>query len=247
MNRALLWKEWREQRGVVAAGFGSAVLTPALLAAWVVGTTGAGDLWAAAETAALVNATIVWPLVAAIVGAATGGDELASGTLWFLMSRPVSRERIWLTKFLTGACALIVIVGSSFVLSSLFSSFAVAETLRFPFGSAPGISAAMPDSLLRVYAVGAVAIAYATASFFAAFVARAMAAAMLGLAATFGLSGMIAVIQRALAYQPTDVSGGEPFAVAAFGSATAIFLLAGLILYRARDGGVSGRSRRTSR
>ncbi len=244
MLKALLWKEWREQRAITAAGLGLALLTPALLTAWAVGSAGARDLWVAAELSAFVSAAIVWPLLAAIVGATTGGDELSRGTLRFLMSRPVSRERIWLTKTLTGALSLAAVVGFSFAVSASFSSFAGNEKLLFPFTTGlPGF-AAIPNSVLRVYLAGAVVLVYVAAVFFAAFVARPMASAMLGLAAAVGLCGMILTIQRALAYQPWDLGGSEPFAFAALAAASGVVLAAGLLLYRISNAGTSERSRR---
>lgn len=240
MIRALLWKEWRTQRAIVAVGFGLALVVPLLLSAWVLAAGGGRGLWVAADMAPFVTAVIVWPLLAAIAGAATGSDELAQGTLGFLLSRPVSRRRLWLTKSLMGALAVVAVLAFSFGVSALFNVVAGNEALRFPFSSGPfGGSAFFPDSLLRVYVTGAVVLAYAAAVYFAAFVSRPIASAALGLAAGITVCGMIAGGQHVLAHQPGDVSDAGPFAVTSLALATAIVLGGGMVLYRIGNAGGS--------
>lgn len=242
MIKALLWKEWREQRAIVGVGLALALLTPVLLGVWVLATGGRRQLWMATELAPFINAAIVWPLLAAIAGAATGGEELASGTLGFLLSRPVSRHWVWLTKSLTGALAAGAVFAFSFVVSALFSAYAGNGALRFPFTAGPfGSAAFFPDSLLRVYVVGAVVLAYAAAVFFAVLVVRPIAAALLGLVTGTALCGGIVAAQRSLAYQPRDLEGAEPFAMIALASAAAIVLAAGLVLYRTGNMAASDR------
>ncbi len=80
-------------------------------------------LFAAEEMALFFGAvgkTFLMPL-AAVLGIGLVSAEAGRNTIFFLLSKPVSRERVLLTKWLTGAVALLVIVaffGTAFVASA---------------------------------------------------------------------------------------------------------------------------------
>ena len=70
---ALVWKEWRQQRSVVAAGVAVAVMLPALAYAVAISADDRVYLLDFAELVPFLMAIFVWPLFAAIVGATTNG------------------------------------------------------------------------------------------------------------------------------------------------------------------------------
>ncbi len=73
MLRALVWKEWRQQRSIVAVGAGLGFILPAIV--YLVGQTASNRMYAIdfAELMPFLMAIFVWPLFAAIVGATTNG------------------------------------------------------------------------------------------------------------------------------------------------------------------------------
>ena len=61
----------------------------------------------------MINVVGVWQLFALAMGATTFGTEMADGSLRFLLSRPVSRRRLWLVKMGVGCAALALLVALS--------------------------------------------------------------------------------------------------------------------------------------
>ena len=90
MVRALVWKEWREQRAVVLAGLLLAVALPPFLLAGMSLMGSRVDVTGLAQALPVVYAGLLWPLFAAAAGAGTIAAEVGNGTLGFLLSRPAS-------------------------------------------------------------------------------------------------------------------------------------------------------------
>ena len=110
MLRALLWKEWRTQRPLVLAGVGISALLPL---AMMVGMA-SGARWSNSQDAAVVAAILtmlcVWPVFAAAMGATVFGSEIFDGRMQFLMSRPITRSRLWLIKLAAGFGSYLVML-----------------------------------------------------------------------------------------------------------------------------------------
>lgn len=98
MLKALAWKEWREQRPVIYTGAILVALMPLFLAA---GLPLSGPNMEMIDLVGMIPVALgifVWPILAAAAGASTISTEKGAGTLGFLLSRPVSRRRLWLVK-----------------------------------------------------------------------------------------------------------------------------------------------------
>ncbi len=108
MNRALLWKELRMQRPVLLAGAAFALLAPWLVAG-MLSTVGSEAAFDIVRTLPGVLAGLS-PFLAVAAGAITFATEAEDGTEGFLLSRPVSRLRVWCVK--VGAAA-VVLVGTA--------------------------------------------------------------------------------------------------------------------------------------
>lgn len=110
MLKALIWKEWREQRSLVLAGVLVAVLLPLGVRLLFPGNRAP----VGAELALTVDAMLLWifvlPAFAAAMGAtATVADRL-DGTRGFLLSRPVSRSLLFAVKLGVGALGFTLLV-----------------------------------------------------------------------------------------------------------------------------------------
>ena len=122
VTRALVWKEWREQQGVVLAGLALAVSSPfVLMAASSLSTRGV-DLQGLAEAMPFIVGIFLWPLFGAACGAITISNEISEETLGFLLSRPVSRTRVWTLKVVVGLAALSAIITGSLVVVWVFGA-----------------------------------------------------------------------------------------------------------------------------
>lgn len=113
MLRALFWKEWREQRSLVAAGGAVSLLVPLVLLVASVAIDRAMPVSLLAESVMVVTIGVVWPLFAAGSGAGTMGSDADDGTLGYLLSRPASRLKVWGVKVAAGLAAFLVVVGIS--------------------------------------------------------------------------------------------------------------------------------------
>lgn len=150
MFRALLWKEWRQLRGLRWAGVALGAILPVAFIAGAEASRHGVTLFGGARDYSVTLlfgealwATLalgLWPLVALMTTAQAYAGDHAAGTETFLLERPVPRGRIWLTRL--AAC-----VGSVVVVAVLTS--AIALTLELTSGAAP------PRSLGVVLAAGA--------------------------------------------------------------------------------------------
>lgn len=141
-TRALIWKEWREQRPVLLAGVAAALAMPLFLAAGAFSAStrmGPGD---AVDMALPVLVFGIWPLFAAAAAATATAGELSEGTMPFLLSRPLSRVALWSLKALSALVAtfLLAIVSGALlvVLRGLLkgSGFALDLSDLAPAGAA---------------------------------------------------------------------------------------------------------------
>lgn len=189
LTRALAWKEWREQRGVVLAGLALAASMPFILMAGSSASARGVDLPGIAEALPGLIITLVWPLFAAACGASTVAGEIGEGTLGFLLSRPVSRARVWVVKVAAGLSALAAIVAGSLAVSWLFGLAVGGDGLRVVrlVGGA-GAPAGPPWPPLAP----AVFLLFSASVFFSTFLSRALTAAAAGLAGSLlVLSGIM--------------------------------------------------------
>ncbi|HEX9700381.1 MAG TPA: hypothetical protein VGD06_13075 [Acidobacteriota bacterium] len=241
MLRALIWKEWREQRQVAAAGIGMAVLLPAIVFAVAASAAPDDNLGDVADLIPFLMAVIVWPLFAALAGATTNAEATAAGSLDFLMSRPVSRTRVWIIKVFVAGLALISIVVFSFWLTWQIGLGAGNGGPSFPFTSDPVSN--LTSSAAQVTALGFVAASFAAAIFFSAFGRRQM------ITAIYGIGGGIAMTAGTL--WTVSLFSADPRGRGSSGTLlAAVFLFASLAilggaLYVFRAGGtLAGAERR---
>ncbi len=176
---ALAWKEWREQRPIVLAGL---VLSAALPLILLAGMEASGRSWtfgSLVHALPAVNVLVVWPLLAVVAGSTTISNEMAEGTLGFILSRPVARRTIWLMKVIFGCLTVLAVaLGSSLVFLSC--QFLVTGALRGrPIESLIELISGMnlPIELL----LACIFFVFATGVFFSSFISRALTAAAGGL------------------------------------------------------------------
>ena len=193
MTRALVWKEWREQRPIVIAGLALALALPPLLA---VGMTAIGrykDLASLAGTVPGIVAVLMWPLMAAACGATTISNEIGDGTLQFLLSRPASRLRVWWIKVGVAALALLIIVAGSLAIATGF----LALTRGRDLARALAVEFEPSIAFTLVSLAGGVFLVFACGVFFSTFVARGLTAAAAGLVAALTVgAGLLLVWVR---------------------------------------------------
>lgn len=128
MIRAILWKEWRENRWKYAT-FWLILNAPTLLlvialAFSTTARTPFSDLSNAMAPKYLaimllaVSGLIftVFQLLNGFLAVATFGPELEDKSLFFIYEQPVSRSRYFATKFMIGACQMILAVGFAILL-----------------------------------------------------------------------------------------------------------------------------------
>lgn len=170
MTRALLWREWREQRRLVLAAWGITLVLPLFLVAGMkVGAPGY-ELGALGGMLPIVVLFGVWPVIAAASGAVTVSSDTGDESLRFLLSRPVSRRRVWTAKLLVAAGGLLLAaagsMGIAYVVDHLISGNGG------EIWSQPGAFA---------IAGFPIALLFASAHYCSLFVRRALAAALAGL------------------------------------------------------------------
>jgi ABC-type transport system involved in multi-copper enzyme maturation permease subunit len=183
-----MWKEWREQRTVVLTGLLVAALMPFFLMAGLSAASKPLDLNTLAEVLPGLYFFMVWPLFAAAAGAGTVAGELGDGTLGFLLSRPVSRTRVWLVKVaLAAAGFLMVVLGSALVNGIVRLAGGQAS-----FGWVSGLWQDVEYSFAAFQFAGATFLLFSASVFFSTLVSRTMTAAAAGLLTTLILvSGIL--------------------------------------------------------
>jgi ABC-type transport system involved in multi-copper enzyme maturation permease subunit len=187
MVRALVWKEWREQRALVLTGLLLAVALPPFLLAGMALMGRRVDLAGLAQVLPAVYGMLLWPLFAAAAGAGTIAAEVGNGTLGFLLSRPASRARIWTVKTAIALLSTAVIAVGTLGVAAAFRAFVGSAGS----GSGGGIAGA-PGVLVLLAAVSVVF--FSVAAFLSTLLERTMTAAAGGVAASLAIVAAIAGI-----------------------------------------------------
>ena len=244
MLRALVWKEWRQQRSIVGVGAGLGFILPVIV--YLVGRTASNRMQPIdfAELVPFLMAVFVWPLFAAIVGATTNADEKTDASLCFLLSRPVTRARVWGVKVITAAAALGLVVMVSLAIAQLVHFSYLDRWFRFPFPSDPVATSTLPMAAMQALAIGMLFLPFAAAVFLSLFVRQAIAVAaggvvVAGLLVTVGLS-----LQSVLSASPRSGDGGETFLFGYMVSLSAALLAGSYYVFSAGDGLIRGDVRR---
>jgi ABC-2 type transport system permease protein len=237
MLKALAWKEWREQRPAILAGFALAAVLPVFVAAGsVLQDGGPRDLLTALPIVFLGG---LWPLMAAAAGSITIANESEEGTLRFLLSRPISRGRIWLVKVGAALAAVAVV--------ALFSLLVIGFVNRLmpPESAAVGVATIVGGVGTTIYhplaLVSATILLFSCSVLCSALLTRTLTAAAAGLALAMALMAGIFLVWSGLALVPRL----EPQWLAVeLVVASAAMLLASLIVFAwgelFRGGGTAG-------
>ena len=231
MLRALLWKEWREQRSIALAGVALAAVVPAMIVAIGVSTGGSSNFLEISDMVPFLSAVLIWPLFAALAGASTNAGEADGGSFFFLLSRPVSRTRVWAVKTAMGSAASIAVIGVSFVIAQAIDRWAGGPGFSFPFSSDP-VQTNLTDAGVQALAVGLVIMSFAGAVFFSTFVGRALSAALAGISLALLAAFTAAWFQRLFSATAGPGNGVEPFLWMTFGATTVALLAGSLHLFR---------------
>lgn len=121
MFRALLFKEWRQLRGLRWAGFILGLLMPfVLIAGAEAGQRGwlpFGRISGYSVGSILVDAMWplllgLWALLALLFSSQAFAADRAGGTESFLIERPVPRSRIWSARWLASLCSTLLLVAA---------------------------------------------------------------------------------------------------------------------------------------
>jgi len=187
MIRALLWKEWREQRGVVAAGLILVVLAPLGTFAWSASRSNplSGDDHN--QLLGLFFVLFLWPLFAAACGAGTVANEHATGSLGYLLSRPIARWKIIGGKTVTALFSWIVIVGGSLAAMLVVASLTGSGTTRWFHKATQDV-----DNVgVVVLAVAASLLIFACAMYFSNVMRRTMTVAAAAIVAALALMTLV--------------------------------------------------------
>jgi ABC-2 type transport system permease protein len=239
MLKVLAWKEWREQRPAILAGFALAAVLPVFVAAGSVLQDGSPrDLLTPLPIVFLGG---LWPLMAAAAGSITIANESEEGTLHFLLSRPISRGRIWLVKVGAALAAVAVV--------ALFSLLVIGfvNGLMPPESAAAGVATIVGGVGTTIYhplaLVSATILLFSCSVLCSALLTRTLTAAAAGLALAMALMAGIFLVWSGLALVPRL----EPQWLALeLVVASAAVLLASLIVFAwgelFQGGGAAGRT-----
>ena len=183
MLKALAWKEYREQRQVALLGLLASAMLPVL---YIV--MGAAVAWSVSPQdiiyqSASTGVVLVWPIFATVTGAATSLREAHVGSLGFLLSRPVSRKRVWAVKVSLGLASLAAVIGGSVVIF-----WAIPWLIWGPV-MVSRLELLGPPELGIL--VGFVSLAFSCAVLYAALTASALVAAGAGLVSSLAINAFV--------------------------------------------------------
>jgi hypothetical protein len=194
MLRALVWKEWREQRPVA--------LTGTILAALLALSLGAG-LPLVGSRLPVAFAAFVWPILAAAAGASTISAEAAGRTLGFVLSRPVSRSRLWLIKVSVAMLSVMAVAALSLLLVRICNGwFLPGQTGQtyVSFGTVLRRTALGPFDFLALASLSF--LLFACATLFSTVISRPLPAAGAGAALALMLLSGILLLWAAFSLSP---------------------------------------------
>jgi len=191
MLKALLWKEFREQRQLILAAWLLALVLPLFLVAGMAAGTPDYEFGALGPMVSAVLMMFVWPVFALATGATTVAADMADGSLGFLLSRPVSRSRIWATKVAAGAAAMALVVFGSAAIAMAFD-YLVSGRFRLLGGdvSFNPNQAALPLASFTLL-FGAL---FVGAHYCSLFFRRPLAAALAGVVVSFSMVTVVSTL-----------------------------------------------------
>jgi ABC-type transport system involved in multi-copper enzyme maturation permease subunit len=120
MTRALIWKEWRVQSPLMVAAVIAAFVQPLFV---MMGSLGGFRGDSLTQVLPALTVAVLLPVFAAATGALCFAEDRSGDTLGFLLSRPISRRRIWLTKVAVALVVLAAITLLTFAASRLLGAF----------------------------------------------------------------------------------------------------------------------------
>jgi len=140
MNRALIWKEWRQQRPLVLTAVAAALLLPlfALMGSW-----GGFRFDSLTQVLLALHVMVIVPVFAAATASLSFADDRADQTMGFLLSRPASRARVWWVKVGVALMAFVAIAvltaGVAMLLSTMIGGPTISELMprSYPSGFRP--------------------------------------------------------------------------------------------------------------
>jgi ABC-type transport system involved in multi-copper enzyme maturation permease subunit len=192
MTRALIWKEWRTQRPLVLAGLAIAAALPLFLTVGMMAGSSMyrfGDLVAALTP---IFALFIWPLFAAATAASAFAADRSDDSLRFLLSRPVSRGRVWLIKAGSALAAFLAVVAGTMLIRIVYTWLAAGANLGFTEVITRQVGGRIDTRMLVVAAP--FALLFGCSLYCSTFARRPIAAAVGGFlvaACMIGLSGMV--------------------------------------------------------
>ena len=222
MLRALIWKEWRQQRAIVAVAAGLALLLPLLV--YALGRTSSNRMYMLdlAELVPVLTTALVWPLFAAVIAATASCGETEGGSLVFLLSRPVSRSTIWAVKLGAAAAAFGAVVVFSFVVAELLHMWIVGQWYAFPFQNGP--TTELGGEAMRALILGVIVVCFAATMFAGLLTRQQVTAAAAGVTATVAVAGAALLLQSVYS---ADANVGSPDFLWVFFLTITVAMLAG--------------------
>jgi hypothetical protein len=206
--RSLLWKEWRGQRLVLLGALAFATAAPVLVSAFRSLRTSRTELLA--DTVlwlALASPLVVWPLTALAAGVVAATAESGRERWALLLSRPVSRTRIWTAKLLASLVPVaLVVVANELALRWLLPD----EVPALPTWSSNGLLAGFESraGALGVLGVpGLVCLGLGLGLLFGLLLQRQLNAALAGALVGGGLAIALMWIRARLDYLPRIEAG----------------------------------------
>lgn len=233
--RALAWKEFREHRPMVASGLAVSAALPLLLMAVTSATARGLDVAGVDEAMLLIVPCLVWPLFASLAGAAAIAPEIGDGTLGYLLSRPLSRARIWCVKLALAGSGLMIVVAGSLAFGWLFGRAAGGGALAALLSPEWRRGAGAGPALACLCA--AIFLLFSCSAFFSSFVSRPLTAAAAGLVTSIAILAAITLTWSRLDLVPRL----EPELLAIQVSLAGTLLLAGSLHVFARGELLEGR------
>ncbi|MGD8327970.1 MAG: ABC transporter permease [Acidobacteriota bacterium] len=232
MNRALIWKEWRQQRSLVFAAIVAALLLPLFV---YIGSFGGFRFDSLTQVLMALQMIVVVPVFAAATGALSFADDRIDNTMGFLLSRPASRVRVWVIKvsvaFLTFLVIWILTLGIAMLLSGLVGGPTISELVPvgywqslIPFGSntrsfvinamsqATGVNAAVAFFAFNATGPGFLLLLFAASVFWSTRSKRPLSALLAGILTAMILE-VVETLFIALQIQATGRATIYPMAV----------------------------------
>lgn len=175
MCRSLLWKEWRDQRGVLVSSLVLVVVVPAIMAGATVVMGRADDALRVLEVLPFAYPLVLWPLIAIAAGAVAFTADAEDGRWAHLLTRPVDRLGVWAAKVIG-----VVLVVLAVVLASELVTGALAWGAGLPVASGPVDQLGRAGNLVLFGVPGLLMLCASTAALCGLVLRRQLVAALLG-------------------------------------------------------------------